>query len=115
MRAPNDGMETDRFQRLSEIFEEVVALPVDQRAATLDRHCNGDAELRAEIENLLKHSEGPDDPVVTAAGLDALFEEAGLRPRSDHVSIPDVIGGNSHHTPSGMGGSGISGAGGSRK
>jgi WD40 repeat protein/tRNA A-37 threonylcarbamoyl transferase component Bud32 len=87
----------NRFQRLSDIFERALAAPVAERPAILDAECNGDTALRAEIESLLGHADKPDDPVITAAGLDALFEEAGLRPRTNGV-LPSVVGGN-HNTP----------------
>jgi serine/threonine protein kinase/WD40 repeat protein len=90
-------MSDDRFQRLSEIFERAVAVPPEQRAAVLDAECNGDPQLRAEVESLLGHADRPDVPVITAAGLDALFEEAGLRPRTNGI-LPDIVGGN-HNTP----------------
>ncbi len=95
-------MDTDRFQLLSDLFERANALPETERPAFLTEHCNGDAALRAELEALLGHSEKPDDPIVTAAGLDALFEEAGLKPLSgaSRGKIPDVIGRNPHQTPS---------------
>lgn len=97
-------MDTDRFQLLSDLFERANALPEAERSAFLTQHCNGDAALRAELEALLSHSEKPDDPVVTAAGLDALFEEAGLKPLSGagRGRIPDVIGRNPNQTPSPM-------------
>jgi eukaryotic-like serine/threonine-protein kinase len=86
-------VDTDRFQLLSDLFERAAALAPEQREAFLHEHCGGDAALKAEVEALLGHSEKPDDPVVTAAGLDALFEEAGLRPRgSASGKIPDIIG-----------------------
>ncbi len=101
-----------RFQRLSEIFERAVAAPVADRSAILDAECNGDTALRAEVESLLGHADKPDDPVITAAGLDALFEEAGLRPRTNGM-LPSVVGGNHNtpHTPSNAGAVGGAGFG----
>jgi serine/threonine protein kinase/WD40 repeat protein len=95
-------METERFQRLAKVFERALELPAHERREFLDRECADQTDFRAEVEGLLRSASSPDDPVVTAAGLDALFAEAGLRPRGDHVSIPAVIGGNSHHTPHGI-------------
>ena len=48
-------MDTARWQRIREIFDEVVELDAEQRAIVLDRHCSKDDALRAEIESLLQH------------------------------------------------------------
>src|SRR5690606_39440603 len=39
--------------RVREIYLDAADLPIDQRAAFLERACGGDAALRAEVESLL--------------------------------------------------------------
>jgi eukaryotic-like serine/threonine-protein kinase len=45
------------FQRVEELFQQAVLLDPSERAAFLDAACAGDAELRAAVENLLRHDE----------------------------------------------------------
>ncbi|MGH8123738.1 MAG: protein kinase domain-containing protein [Rudaea sp.] len=46
-------MDAQRWQRIGAIFDAVVDAAPDRRGALLDDHCNGDAQLRAEVEALL--------------------------------------------------------------
>ena len=48
-------MKTDArlWQRIGAIFDAAVEAPPGERAALLDRQCDGDAQLRAEVERLL--------------------------------------------------------------
>jgi serine/threonine-protein kinase len=46
-------MDTQRWQRVSAIFDEAVDVAQDMRLALLDRQCGDDAELRGEVEMLL--------------------------------------------------------------
>jgi hypothetical protein len=50
-------MSTARHQQIKDIFHRVVAVPVDERLAFLDRVCAGDAALRAEVLSLLAHDD----------------------------------------------------------
>jgi eukaryotic-like serine/threonine-protein kinase len=52
---------TNRHDRIRGIFLEAVELPLDQRGAFLEDACEGDAELRGEVERLL----GADDGAAT--------------------------------------------------
>lgn len=68
-------MAADRFQRVKQIFNELAELPPDERAARLDAACEGDEELRAELEALLAGLDLSDDTVrrvVGGAASDAL-------------------------------------------
>jgi len=47
-------MKAQRLQRIDEVFQSALDLPREQRSAFLDDACVGDAELRAEVESLLK-------------------------------------------------------------
>ena len=46
-------MDADRFARIKELLIALEDVPLDQRAAHLDRACGGDVALRAEVETLL--------------------------------------------------------------
>ncbi|MFN8176882.1 MAG: serine/threonine-protein kinase [bacterium] len=54
-------MDTDRWRRLREIFAELQEVPDEERQAFLERETSGDAELRAELERLLKLSASADE------------------------------------------------------
>ncbi|MEC9372687.1 MAG: serine/threonine-protein kinase, partial [Planctomycetota bacterium] len=51
-------MNAGRFDRLSEIFQEARERPAAARPEYLDRACAGDASLREEVEQLLRHHDG---------------------------------------------------------
>lgn len=42
-----------RWDRVTELFERALDLPLDQRRPFLARECDGDAALRSEVESLL--------------------------------------------------------------
>src|SRR5262245_15153796 len=46
-------LEANRWQRLEAVFEEVLAAPVGERPAFLDRRCGDDPALRHELEAML--------------------------------------------------------------
>lgn len=52
-------METNRYQRVKDVFAAVVDAPADERAALLTERCVGDDGLRLEVESLLRHAEAP--------------------------------------------------------
>ena len=60
-----------RWQRLEALFYEALELKPETRAAFLDKNCDGDTELRKEVETLLDSAEKPMDflekPVLEAA------------------------------------------------
>lgn len=47
-------MEPDRWKRIDELFHEVLELAADERGRVLERECGDDAELRAQVEALLR-------------------------------------------------------------
>jgi WD40 repeat protein/serine/threonine protein kinase len=51
----------DKYQRVSEIFHEAVALDGEARQAFLDKVCEGDAALRRRVELLLAHDQTSED------------------------------------------------------
>jgi WD40 repeat protein/serine/threonine protein kinase len=69
-------------QRVREILDQVSELPVDQRAVFLERACGNDAELRREVESLLK----------SLAGADEFLADPPSEQTSDVASPDDLIG-----------------------
>src|SRR5262249_39519468 len=49
------------FRVVERLFHESLALPGPQRADFLDTACAGDADLRATVEELLRHADDPTD------------------------------------------------------
>jgi serine/threonine protein kinase len=62
---------SDRWRRLEALFYDALELTSDARSEFLDQHCDGDAQLRKEVEALLASAEKPMDflekPVLEAA------------------------------------------------
>jgi serine/threonine protein kinase/tetratricopeptide (TPR) repeat protein len=66
-------MQAERWQRLEEIFQGALECAPQSRAAWLDSACDGDLELRVEIDELLRAHEHADvDFTRSAAFVDAL-------------------------------------------
>lgn len=86
-----------RWQRVKEIFEGALELRGDERAAFLDRACNGDTAVREEVESLLRSYEVAgsfmEAPAVAHAAND-LTTEQKLTPgqRVKHYQIVKLIG-----------------------
>jgi eukaryotic-like serine/threonine-protein kinase len=51
-------MSKPALRRMEELFDQVLALPPDERPAFLDAACAGDADLRAAVEQLLAYDGG---------------------------------------------------------
>ena len=52
-------MSRPRHQKISELFLHACKLKADERPEFLDRVCEGDTELRAEIEERVRLGKGP--------------------------------------------------------
>ena len=52
-------METNRYQRVKDVFGAVIDAPPEQRTALLREHCGGDQDLLNEVQTLLKHVDAP--------------------------------------------------------
>jgi non-specific serine/threonine protein kinase/serine/threonine-protein kinase len=50
-------MNAERWQRVKQLLDSAIALEAGERSAFLDRACDGDAELRREIDSLLSSHE----------------------------------------------------------
>ncbi|HUP25104.1 MAG TPA: protein kinase [Thermoanaerobaculia bacterium] len=74
-------MDPERWRLVDRIFESALALPAEQRAALLARECDGDDELRREVESLLAHDGGDDSLEAGAAREAAGLLLRGATPR----------------------------------
>ncbi len=52
-------MNRERFERIESLFRQAVALQGEARTAFLERACADDADIRVEVEDLLRHDAGP--------------------------------------------------------
>jgi hypothetical protein len=81
-------MDTARRERLKEIFESTLERRPDQRAAFLERSCDGDSTLRAELEELLQtHGEAWAFLEEITSGLDAAWPENRVAKDSQAAEI----------------------------
>ncbi len=75
-------MGPERWQKIEQTYHAVAALPREERAPWLERECEGDAELRAEVERMLAVDSGGigflETPAMEVAAR-ALAEAAPLR------------------------------------
>jgi hypothetical protein len=53
-------MSPERWQQVNKLFHSALEREPAQRAAFLDRACDGDRELRKEVESLIGSHEDPD-------------------------------------------------------
>src|SRR5689334_9500478 len=89
--------DSQRWQRVKEIFDGALELHGNERAAFLDRACDGDDEVREEVESLLRSYEVAgsfmEAPAVAQAA-DELATEQKLTPgqRIKHYQIVNLIG-----------------------
>src|SRR5438132_5000530 len=47
-------MTPERWKQIQSVFEQALEVPLDERTAFVQQRCNGDDELRGEVESLLK-------------------------------------------------------------
>src|SRR5262245_37314278 len=78
-------MTAERWRQIESLFVEAVECPLPERQNFLDRVCQGDEDLRRELESLLA-CDAPDQRLVTIpAGLTA-------SPSENRDSDPDMTG-----------------------
>ncbi len=87
------------FQQIEKLFHEALALLPEERNAFLDSACASNVELRAAVEELLRHDD--DDPTDKLLVSPAAHLAAGLRPTHDlrgdgafstGAPLPDIPG-----------------------
>ncbi len=71
-----DSGQSDRWRRIKDIFSAALDQPLEERAEFLDRACEGDADLRAEVEDLLDADSGCGDFLDTPAVVEQKRGEA---------------------------------------
>jgi serine/threonine protein kinase len=84
-----------RYQRVSDIFQEVVQRPLEQRLEFLNQACGDDGDLRAEVENLLNCDREPDataefDPGPAFEAMRSALSGATMN--ATEAPIPERIG-----------------------
>jgi tetratricopeptide (TPR) repeat protein/predicted Ser/Thr protein kinase len=80
-----------RWRRVRELFDDIVERDPAERLARLGVTCEGDPELRREVESLLAHDEAPDDTIeniVAEAAQDAVAGDG----RHGTSPVPAIIG-----------------------
>jgi serine/threonine protein kinase/tetratricopeptide (TPR) repeat protein len=98
--APPFPMSPDRFQLVKRIFLDVCNSDPGDRVAVLDRECGEDAELRREVESLLRQDSQSTgflerSPMNSALAWNAPAQPNGLRSRPERIGqyrILDVLG-----------------------
>ena len=91
-------MSSTHFDRVSQLFADVAALPLDARAAHLDRVCAGDSGLRETLTSLLAAHDAPSEDFERMAGriagrarmAIAQHSTTEASPRIDNTVRPDL-------------------------
>ena len=77
-------MTPDRWKEVAGTFERALDLPVDERAAFIQTNCNGDEDLRREVESLLEsHASAGnfiDEPSLFITDEDLKDDDGGIPP-----------------------------------
>jgi serine/threonine protein kinase/Tfp pilus assembly protein PilF len=85
-------MSPERWQQIEPILDEALALPAEERSLFLQRACNGDASLRAEIETFLleksRASEFLEQPVFA---LPSDLKHAGVTTQPNTITMPSPL------------------------
>jgi len=92
-------MKAERWKRVEDLFEAAQELPADERGAFLLEACPGDAELRGEVESLLKATSSG-DALVDGSPLSSILERAPALKAGDGLGNFQILG------PLGRGGMG---------
>jgi hypothetical protein len=85
-------MNSERWRQIENLCLETLRHESEGRAGSLDGACAGDADLRREVESLLKYAEPTDDPLdrSTGEGVTQLVRELmepTLPPRHNHRTL----------------------------
>ena len=87
-------MTPERWAQIEELFHRVAECDRERRTALLDEACNGDPELRQEVEALLACDRGAGDYVHAAVGSQIQGAEFPLTGQTvSHYRILDGLGG----------------------
>ena len=69
-------MTPERWQQIKSVWETAYLAPAAERGALLDRLCQGDADLRHEVEKLLSTGSGEALLRAVVGGAAARFQES---------------------------------------
>jgi Tol biopolymer transport system component/serine/threonine protein kinase len=87
-------MQSERWQRVKQVFDAAAELAPAERSAYLDRSCDGDAELRTEVDSLLASADSSEDfldqPAVGAIA-DLVAGQAGSLSAGQQLGHYEVI------------------------
>src|SRR3954471_5627339 len=75
-------MQAERWRRIDEIFQSALELDEDSRTAFLNQTCSADADLREEVERLLRHYSDANSFLAGAA------MQVASSTRQTHSSFP---------------------------
>jgi eukaryotic-like serine/threonine-protein kinase len=85
-------MTPERWGRIKEIFGAAFERPVAERSAFLDSACQGEPELRAEVDRLLAESVGESDAALPATGeINPLEPGLYTRTLGEHDPVPGTV------------------------
>ena len=88
-------MNADRYALVSELFQKLIELRPDERPSFLDEACGDDDELRAAVEELLRHDDSSVQDAFDEGALRkgrALVDEVAEGARSSKDAKPERIG-----------------------
>ena len=86
-------MSPERWQQIEPILGEALALPSDERSLFLQRVCNGDASLRAEIESfLIEKSHASDFLEQPVFALPSDIKQVGVTTQPNTIAPSPLIG-----------------------
>src|SRR5215831_16774087 len=93
----NPGMNRERWQQVKQLLEEAIAFDDTERPAFLERACQGDAELRHEVESLLSsHNQAGTgflkEPVVRLSGQTEAASAPAHERRVGAYQVAEEIG-----------------------
>ena len=66
-------MSPDRWQQIEAVFQEALDLSEDERASYLSEKCNGDDELKTEVEKLLADLDSAEGFIERPVWTDSQF------------------------------------------
>ncbi len=83
-------MNSERWQRLEDLFHTILELPPEARAAALTEACGDDDELRAEVNRLLQaHDQASAFVGAAAAGVERVA--ASMIPEGTHIGAYRIV------------------------
>jgi hypothetical protein len=93
-------MNPERWNQIEKLYHSAVTLRADDRAVFLERACNGDPELRQEVESLLAHDKQAENFIespaleIVAGQLSRREEQSSMVGRMvGHYRVLSLLGG----------------------